>query len=112
MSCVEALAALPKLAALELHMGQEQMDALAISAVTGARAGQWLNALGCLRLATQQMDQSTTAFVAAIRSPRLRELQSALPPSPEPTRSPYRQSLNIFDLTPCFHSRSTAPKSR
>ncbi|KAL1951112.1 hypothetical protein VTO73DRAFT_261 [Trametes versicolor] len=110
VSCVEALAALPKLAALELH--QEQMHALATSAVTGARAGQWFNVLGCLRLSTEQMDKSTMAFVTAIQSQRLRELQLRIVTEPGThalkqhfetlARSPHRKSLNIFRFTYAF----------
>lgn len=110
VGCVEALAGLPKLAALELH--QEQMHALATSAVTGARAGQWFNALGCLRLSTEQMDKSTTAFVAAIQSQCLRELRLRIATEPGThalkqgletlARSLHRQSLNIFNLTYVF----------
>ncbi|OJT04497.1 hypothetical protein TRAPUB_4767 [Trametes pubescens] len=108
VSCVEALAALPKLATLELHTEDMNMDALATSAVSGARAGQWFNALRCLRLGALYMDGNTTTFLAAIRSQGLQELKFLIEYEPEThalkkrlrtlARSPYRHSLNIFDF--------------
>ncbi|EIW55801.1 uncharacterized protein TRAVEDRAFT_50284 [Trametes versicolor FP-101664 SS1] len=67
-SCIEALAALPKVELATLHVLPEEMDMLAVSTASRPRDGQWFNALRSISLHVDQMDKSTAAFFGAIQS--------------------------------------------
>ncbi|EIW55795.1 uncharacterized protein TRAVEDRAFT_66087 [Trametes versicolor FP-101664 SS1] len=110
--CVEALAALPKLAKLTLYVGEQDKHAWIASAASHTRSGaHWFRALKYLGLYTEQMDRGITAFLAAVQSDHLQELLVRVSHPPAGyhglkqelgilgSQCPYRDSLATVEIT-------------
>ncbi|KAI0360764.1 hypothetical protein OH77DRAFT_1586309 [Trametes cingulata] len=93
-TCVEALAALPRLEVLDLHMRPEDLEKVAASAACVSPKGYWFRTLALLSLCVTRLDSSTKTFLEAIQSPALIEL--AITTLRQPDALTLRQQFEVL----------------